>query len=483
MNNINYELSNTLLKLFNDGEIGQEPKVVLQDLPNVDNINIFDLSNDINIAIDEKQVNNFFNKFNLPPDIFIECKLNNFYFNSELLEKIGIYLYPTIAFGVLNGGSATSYVDISKNRGFNEELHNNLSEVFKDLTSKYKGKAKGITPAYINPDGSPGVSFMELKFRSLLLESKKYNDVTGLDPKNLFPIFQMTSSMNNEEINSFYDSIKDSPMLKELIKETNNNNISNVYSGIQPLITAFTHSSVSDKKEIFKDSDGENLALPGGHGQCFLVLKQIFKDLLKKGVYFITLGNVDNIGYSIDPKTLALLALTGKQATFDFSYKTQFDVKGGILIKDQFGKLNCADIGVAVSKNDLEKAQESGKPILFNCATGMFSLEYLVNNLDDIILKLPTRFSDQNKDIGLYSQAEQVTWEIISLLDDFMIMAVNKYDRFLASKLLLENLVTSGFATNITNIELKNCAKELNKGLLNILENKLNLKIINGKWV
>ena len=28
------------------------------------------------------------------------------------------------------------------------------------------------------------------------------------------------------------------------------------------------------------------------------------------------------------------------------------------------------------------------------------------------------RFSDQNKDAGHYSQAEQVTWEVIALMED-----------------------------------------------------------------
>ena len=37
---------------------------------------------------------------------------------------------------------------------------------------------------------------------------------------------------------------------------------------------------------------------------------------------------------------------------------------------------------------------------------------------------LPVRFSDQDKDAGRYSQAEQVTWEIIGMLEDFISLAL-----------------------------------------------------------
>ncbi len=185
------------------------------------------------------------------------------------------------------------------------------------------------------------------------------------------------------------------------------------------------------------------LLLPGGHGQNFSVLKNIYKKLLDAGKKFVYLGNVDNIGFNIDPAEAALLALTGSQAGFDFAMKTPVDVKGGILVTDTNGRLNCGDIGAAVSKDDVEEAEKQGKNILFNCATGLFNLEYLVKNIDHIIDNLPLRISDQEKETGKYSQAEQITWEVLSLLDNFLIFGVNKYSRFLASKLLVENMIIS----------------------------------------
>ena len=92
------------------------------------------------------------------------------------------------------------------------------------------------------------------------------------------------------------------------------------------------------------------------------------------------------------------MALSGKQAAFEFSFKTPVDIKGGILIRDTGGHLNCGDIGPAISKEQLAGAEAQGKPILFNCATGLFSLAHLARELPNIIRNLPTRFSDQDKD-------------------------------------------------------------------------------------
>lgn len=478
---IDKQLSYSILEKYNNKEIGQEPKAELKEIPQIDNKTILDCTGNISIKFDETKVISFFEKYNLPEALLEKCIKSEFVFDNNLLTEIGIYLYPTFSYGVLNGGSATSYVDRKKNEDFNSELFNNFEDLFSTLSATYKGKAKGITPAFINPNGEQGPSFMELKMRSLLIEAKKYNEVTGHPNKNLFPMFQMTSTYNNDDILEFYESCKNSKYIKDLIKETGID-ITNVLTGIQPLITAYTHSNRGDTKSIFLTKKNEPLPLPGGHGQCFLVLKDIFKKLYNRGIRFVTIGNVDNVGYTLDPKSLALLALSEKQAAFDFSFKTEFDVKGGVLIRDQFDRINCADLGVAVSKDDIKRAEKNKTPILFNCATGMFNLEYLIKNIDNIIHKLPTRFSDQVKDTGEYSQGEQVTWEIIGLLDDFLIMAIDKYDRFLASKLLLENLVTSGLTCENIDENLKKNGEALNQGLFRKLRNDFQLKLTNGKW-
>ncbi|MBN2618583.1 MAG: UTP--glucose-1-phosphate uridylyltransferase [Spirochaetales bacterium] len=481
MNNIDMELSLNILQRYNNGLIGNEKPITVKDLPTNNNENIIQFDTEVKLSISQKDLLLFAAKFNIPLSIVEKFKSDPAIIDSESLEEIGIYLYPYFSFGILNGGSATSYVDTTKNEQFNSEIYTSNKTFINELKPIYSGKAKGITPAFINPDKSTGPSFMELKFRYLLLQSKEYRNRTMRDDKNLFPVFQMTSSTNNDEIMNHYKELKNSYYLKDLLQNSSSN-ILNVISGIQPLITAYTHSSKGTIKDFFKTSDTNYLPLPGGHGQCFYVLKSIFQELYMKGIRFISLGNVDNIGYNIDPKILSLLALNNKDAMFEFSYKTEIDTKGGVLVLDDNNRLNCADLGVTISKEEIKNAETSGKPILFNCASGYFNLEILLSKIDFIIDNLPTRFSDQNKDIGIYSQAEQVTWEVISLLDNISILAVNKYDRFLASKLLIENLLTSGVINVSKNNNFYNKSLLLKDGLDEKLKTTYKLYLKNNRW-
>ena len=153
------------------------------------------------------------------------------------------------------------------------------------------------------------------------------------------------------------------------------------------------------------------------------------------------------------------------------------------------GGLNCVDLGVGISHKDAAALEASGKKILFNCGSGLFNLEWLLENLDRIIRDLPLRFSDQNKDAGRYSQAEQVTWEIIGMIDRPLIFAVDKYKRFLAAKILLENMMTSGlrleesgFPGDGSEGDLRDTARRLHKGLRELLPGIYGLEMKNGFW-
>ena len=153
--------------------------------------------------------------------------------------------------------------------------------------------------------------------------------------------------------------------------------------------------------------------------------------------------------------------------------------------------MNAADLGVAVGKDEVAEAERRGKKILFNCATGLFNLEYLVGAIDHIIENLPVRLSDQDKDAGKYSQAEQVTWEIIGMLDDFVVFGVDKYERFLAAKVLLETLMTSGvklddpaYPTDEDPVaDLHGTARELHAGLERKLSTVYGMKREGKRWV
>ncbi|HYH04307.1 MAG TPA: UTP--glucose-1-phosphate uridylyltransferase, partial [Bacillota bacterium] len=362
---------------------------------------------------------------------------------------------------------------------------------FTTLANLAKDKAKGLAPAFINHDGSPGPSFIELKMRALLIEALRYQS-QNQPVTCLAPMFQMTSVYNDQQINAAYLEYRHSPYLNDLIAATGIE-ITEVKTGVQPMLAAFTHSRQGRPKSVFTNAYGvanSTLPMPGGHGQNFVILRQVYRGLLDQGIRFIYLGNVDNLGYTVDPVALALIALTGKSAGFEFSFRTAVDIKGGILIYDQNNRLNCADIGPAISAAEVFQAEQSGKSILFNCATGLFNLQYLVDHLDTIIETLPMRISDQDKDAGLYSQAEQVTWEIIGQLDEFLIFGVDKYDRFLAAKLVLEGLMASGIGLNQpdyptdpdTKNDLYGIAKKLNEGLERKLATVYGLKKVQNRW-
>ncbi len=503
---IDKDLTLNILAGYNNGQYRNTPGVSVSSIPDMSNNNIVDRAG--------------LKTYSIPADVFkermayllpnVNCAEYGIESSGEViltlqeLETIGVLLYPLTSFGILNGGSATSYVDRKKNQNFNPDVFTLYENLFDSLSKDSKGKAKGITPAFIQPGGAPGPSFLELKLRGLLVQALKYQVLTGeiadkrpekekyggLSP--LFPFFQMTSTYNNSQILEALDRYRESAYLTDLIKTTGIP-ITKAETAVQPLISAFTPIEDGKELDLFTTAWGEKdtlLPLPGGHGQNFYVLKEIYKNLYKSGKRFVYISNIDNIGSTVDPVSIAILALSGKQAAFDFSFKTPVDVKGGVLISDSSGRLNCADIGPALSKDEIIRYEETGTPILFNCATGLFNLEYLASNIDTIIEKLPLRFSNQDKDAGKYSQAEQVTWEIMGILDDFLVLAVNKYDRFLAAKILLEGILTSGirlndnlFETSDTLKNLKELAVNLNRGLTSNLTAYYGLTQSEQHWV
>lgn len=496
---INVDLTTEILDNYNAGKYDHIDPVRVRDIPGIDGESVVDMTADVSIRVHRESADARlgFVGNNCGAAEFAEADGDYLVFDRRGLEQLGRCLLPQVAYGVLNGGSATSYADYKKNAKFAPDLLELVGEEFGRLADISRGRAKGITPAFLQPDGTPGPSFLELKMRSLLIQALDYRlDFGGppdTQPHPAAPIFQMTSTYNTDDIARSYDRYRASPMLADLIEATGID-ITRVQTRVQPLLAAYTHSEAGRPKRIFAHAygdEGETLPVPGGHGQNFQVLRDIYYWLYEQGKRFAYLGNVDNLGFTIDPVSVAYLALSGKEAGFDFSFRTPVDVKGGILVVDQHGRLNAADLGVAVSKDAVDAAEADGKRILFNCATGLFNLEYLVGALDHIIENLPVRFSDQDKDAGRYSQAEQVTWEIIGMLDDFAVFGVDKYDRFLAAKLLLETLMTSGTrlddgaypSDEDTSKDLKRTARNLHTGLEHKLATVYGMKRVGSRWV
>jgi UTP--glucose-1-phosphate uridylyltransferase len=493
-NNVDTSLTLSILENYNNGLYDHIKPVRVTSIPGIDGKTIIDTTEEgLALPLEKERLPSHIQDLLQEPPLKHLLKGSSPIPGRKELALIGTALYQRCAFGVLNGGSATSYIDEGKNIGFDKELFELYKEPFYRIAAMAEGKAKGLTPAFTNPDGSAGPSFMELKMRSLLLGIHACRKVTGRTEVPPLPLFQMTSVSNNDQIAAAYEKYRFSPFLSELIRSTGID-ITRASTGIQPLIAAYTHSSLGKPKKLFTHAYGEKnriLPLPGGHGQNFIALKPVYQALLDQGYRYAWLGNVDNLGTTPDPVLLGYFALTGKQAAFEFSFKTAVDSKGGILVEDQHKRLNCADIGAAISAEEVSEAEKKGTSILFNCAGGIFDLKKLCESIDRIIKDLPTRFSDQNKDAGLYSQAEQVTWEIIGMLDDFLIFGVHKYERFLAAKLLTESLLTSGTGLESPlfpdrkagSTTLRSLGTSLHRGLEERLRKDYGLKEESGQWV
>ena len=92
---------------------------------------------------------------------------------------------------------------------------------------------------------------------------------------------------------------------------------------------------------LFMDPRAEKrraYGLPGGHGQCFGVLRTLLEALFARGVRFVWLGNVDNVGYTMNPIALAYLVLRGGEALFEAVPRSTVDRKGGVLVRDGDGQ-------------------------------------------------------------------------------------------------------------------------------------------------
>lgn len=428
-------------------------------------------------------------------------------FSAADLLAIGEALLPFAAYGVLNGGSATSYADSKKNLALGSDVFESVESSFKDLAPLCKDLPKGITPAFVNPDGSPGPSFLELKMRARLLLAKRalyggkpaggeeptaerssaLSDSKARASSAFLPLFQMTSVSNDAGLSAFYAKTASSPFLRPLAERLGLDP-AEWRTGVQPMIAAYSHSSEGRPKRVFDSAYGKSdssLPLPGGHGQCFRVLADVFRALRSEGIRYACLGNVDNLGYTVDPVELAVMVISGAPAGFDFAVRTPMDVKGGILVETEDGKYTVADIGPAIRFEEVVDLERRGFTILFNCASGIFDLDYLAPRIDDIAKRLPVRFSDQDKDAGKYSQAEQVTWEVTKILPGFLAFAVEKRERFLAAKLLVDTLLTSGVGLGAPSMpaDVKETAEAMHEGLESLLRGTYGLELSCGKWI
>ena len=362
------------------------------------------------------------------------------------LRHVGYLLYPQVAFGVLNGGSATSYADRTKNQRYSPSLFHALEQQFEIAAQRSRNTPKALAPALFGDEGQESDSFLCIKMRHLLVEiyrSRLYGAEFGAAPS--MPFFQMTSDFTDAPVRRAMEELTQHPSLAPLIERGYTLNWNN-YTATQTLLAALDRDT-HQQYRVYLNDQHKPRALPGGHGQNFAVLEEIYTRLLHQGYRFALLGNIDNIGYTLDPVGLAVCALQDVPAAFEFCERTRLDVKGGVLA-DYGGALGNAEIGIDISLADVQEQEKERGRALFNCAIGLLNLERLLPTLKDIIATLPYRLNEQDNDFGHYWQSEQITWEIIKMLDNPLVLVVDKQKRLLPAKLLLDTLLVSGFGAN-----------------------------------
>ncbi len=179
---IDVALSKTILDDYNSGLYDAIPPIRAAGVPLIDGSTVVDLrhskqSDATLFSFDAAKARENLAAFGieLPADTEAKCegKGHQVGFPSRLLLHIGMDILSFTAFGVLNGGSATSYADGKKNLALGRDVFDAVSPSFAILAPLCKDMPKGITPAYINPDGSPGASFLELKMRARLLLARR----------------------------------------------------------------------------------------------------------------------------------------------------------------------------------------------------------------------------------------------------------------------------------------------------------------------
>lgn len=482
---VDFQATQMILADFNAGLYDGITAVEATGVPPVDGVSIVpanaSMRYSVPVAVARERLATF--GLGLPPGIMhdgVEVTLDR-----AALEDLGERLYPVTAWGVLNGGSATSYADRKKNGSIGPGVFDAIKAGFDLLAPRCENRPKGITPAYVNPDGTPGESFLILKMRAALLRAARYVERFGQPERPALPFFQMTSDGTDAQLTAAYASYTNHPWIAPLIA-LSGTDPTRPRSAKQPLLAAFTHSTEGKPRRIFDRAYGKPdsaIALPGGHGQSFRVLANVYRNLLADGYRYAYIGNVDNVGYYPDPAELAVMALSGAEAAFEFSWRTPVDIKGGVLVTTADGRRTIADIGQAISFDRVKALEAAGERVLFNCATGIFDLQKLVPRLDDIARRLPVRVSDQDKDSGTYSQAEQSTWEVVGLLDSPLGFAVEKGERFIAAKLLAETVLASSASTVTLPDNVAATAVMMSEGLRAVLNGPCGLRLIDGVWV
>ena len=188
-----WAFSKDILDRLNDGQL-TAPPVTVGTFPPLDGRQILDLRGDgpwtVSRASAESALRSLFPGLS-PSSVLPAGTGNEVSLDGPRLEALGLRLSQVTAFGVLNGGMATSYADSKKNQALGAGLYSIYKADLERMAELTAGLPKGITPAFVQGDGSPGPSYLELKFRVLCLMNMAAQKAGYSGPG--LQLFQMTS--------------------------------------------------------------------------------------------------------------------------------------------------------------------------------------------------------------------------------------------------------------------------------------------------
>ncbi|HOT60324.1 MAG TPA: hypothetical protein PLJ83_11745, partial [Spirochaetales bacterium] len=143
---IDIDATLALLNTINSTQIDEKPAIQFTGLPNIDGKVIVNCKNLDFFDAPEARAKEILALTNLP-ETLATSKTNGIWrFERQALIRIGTALFAFTAYGVLNGGSATSYGDVKKNASINADVFNAIKPIFDTLAPLCKDKPKGITP-------------------------------------------------------------------------------------------------------------------------------------------------------------------------------------------------------------------------------------------------------------------------------------------------------------------------------------------------
>ena len=98
--------------------------------------------------------------------------------------------------------------------------------------------------------------------------------------------------------------------------------------------------------------DGKDAWYPPGHGDVYQALSHsgLLEDLVGRGVEYLFISNIDNLGATVDTTILKHMIEAGSEFVMEVTDKTRADIKGGTLI-DYQGNLRLLEIAQVPSEH------------------------------------------------------------------------------------------------------------------------------------